>query len=89
MRRQCETLPMDVTTMNHDAPFKHDTELNLKQLQYIKNHTWAILQCYTIDQNDSRNVGRWEKLSKLYLQLVKQIDKAEAANKDTEIEIEV
>lgn len=62
--------------------------MDLDELKHLKQETWNALNTFALDAGDSRNVGRWEKLSKLYLQLAKQIARMEAAD-PPEVEIEV
>ena len=56
---------------------------NNKEL--LKAKTWEALQGMEIDKNDSRNVLRWEKLAKLYLQLTLSIQREREAVEPEEI----
>jgi len=47
------------------------------ELNHIKAETWRALKDYNLDSADSRNVARWEKLAKLYVQICKQLAKME------------
>jgi hypothetical protein len=55
------------------------------ELNHIKAETWKALKDYSIDSADSRNVARWEKLAKLYVQLCKQLVKMETT-KNTKLD---
>ena len=63
-------------------------DLDLDQLKHLKDQTWQVLLSYDIEPHDSKNVSRYEKLSKLWLQLAKQVARQEQAN-PPEVEIEV
>jgi hypothetical protein len=58
------------------------------QLHILQERTWQALLDFDLDNEDSRNVSRFEKLSKLYLQLAKQLDRMEKANPE-EVELTV
>jgi hypothetical protein len=58
------------------------------QLNILKERTWQALLDFDLDNQDSRNVSRYEKLSKLFLQLSKQVDRIEKANPE-ELELTV
>jgi len=53
--------------------------------EMLKAKTWEALQSMEIDKNDSRNVLRWEKLAKLYLQLTLSIQREREAVEPEEI----
>jgi hypothetical protein len=56
--------------------------MHLDELKTLKEQTWDCLSVYKLDPDDSKNVLRYEKLSKLYLTLCKSLMQLEQINPD-------